>query len=55
MTTFTSPPSGLTTITTNVLYPAYKTEKGTTIQLNGLKTVLPNGETLKALISFADE
>lgn len=55
MTTLTTSSSGLTTITTNILYPAYKTKKGTTIQLNGLKTVLPDGETLKALITFADE
>ena len=41
--------------TTNKLYPAYKTQKGIIIQLNGLKTVLPSGATLAALVKFADE
>ena len=41
-------------ITTNKLYPAYKTEKGIVIQLNGLKTVLPSGATLTALVKFVD-
>ncbi len=44
----------LTNITTNKLYPAYKTKKGTTIQMNGKRTGLPKGSTLKALIKFAD-
>ncbi len=42
-------------ITTNKLYPAYKTIKGTIIQLNGTKTHLPTGATLSALATFADE
>lgn len=42
-------------VSTNKLYPAYKTEKGTTIQLNGLKTGLPTGNTLFSLIKFVDE
>lgn len=42
-------------VTTNKLYPAYKTPKGTIIQLNGTKTHLPTGATLSALVSFADE
>ena len=42
-------------VTTNKLYPAYKTQKGIIIQLNGLKTVLPSGATLAALVKFADE
>lgn len=42
-------------ITTNKLYPAYKTAKGTTVQLNGTRTVMPTGDTLQALITFADE
>lgn len=41
-------------VTTNKLYPAYKTEKGTVIQLNGPKTVMPSGATLTALVNFAD-
>ncbi|MFT7259335.1 MAG: hypothetical protein ACI9MS_001193 [Glaciecola sp.] len=42
-------------ITRNKLYPAYKTVKGLAIQLNGTKTLLPKGDTLSALITFADE
>ncbi len=42
-------------VTTNKLYPAYKTQKGTIIQLNGLKTILPSEATLAALVKFADE
>jgi len=42
-------------ITTNKLYPAYKTQKGTIIQLNGTKTLLPTGSTLSALVKFSDE
>ena len=41
-------------ITTNKLYPAYKTTKGITIQLNGPKTGMPTGSTLTALIKFVD-
>lgn len=41
-------------VTTNKLYPAYKTEKGIVIQLNGPKTVLPSGATLAALVTFVD-
>ena len=41
-------------VTTNRLYPAYKTQKGTIIQLNGLKTVMPSGSTLAALVNFVD-
>ena len=44
----------LTNITANKLYPAYKTKKGTTIQMNGKKTGLPTGNALTALIKFAD-
>jgi len=44
----------LTDITSNKLYPAYKTAKGTVIQLNGPKTQLPTGITLSALVIFAD-
>ena len=42
-------------VTTNKLYPAYKTTKGTIIQLNGTKTYLPTGATLSALVTFCDE
>lgn len=49
------PTPQLKDITTNKLYPAYKTVKGLTIQLNGTKTLLPKGDTLSALITFADE
>lgn len=42
-------------VTTNKLYPAYKTQKGTIIQLNGPKTVMPSGATLAALVKFVDE
>ncbi len=45
----------LKNVTTNKLYPAYKTQKGIIIQLNSLKTVLPTGSTLAALVKFADE
>lgn len=41
-------------ITTNKLYPAYKTPKGKTIQMNGTKTVLPTGATLSAMVDFVD-
>lgn len=41
-------------VTTNKLYPAYKTEKGVVIQLNGPKTVMPSGETLVALVKLVD-
>ena len=41
-------------ITTNKLYPAYKTQKGNTLQMNGTKTVLPTGATLAALVKFVD-
>lgn len=41
-------------VTTNKLYPAYKTQKGIVIQLNGPKTVLPSGVTLAALVNFVD-
>jgi len=41
-------------ITSNKLYPAYKTQKGTVIQLNGTKTVLPSATTLAALVKFVD-
>lgn len=41
-------------VTTNKLYPAYKTQKGTVIQLNGPKTVMPSGTTLAALVDFVD-
>lgn len=41
-------------ITTNRLYPAYKTAKGTIIQLNGPDTGLPTGGTLAALVKFVD-
>jgi len=44
----------LTNITTNKLYPAYKTKKGTVIQLNSKRTGLPTGVTLSSLIKFAD-
>jgi hypothetical protein len=49
------PTPQLKDITTNKLYPAYKTVKGLTIQLNGTKTLLPKEDTLSALITFADE
>lgn len=49
------PTPQLKDITTNKLYPAYKTAKGLIIQLNGTKTLLPKGDTLIALIKFADE
>lgn len=42
-------------VTTNKLYPAYKTQKGTIIQFNGTKTHLPTGATLSSLVTFADE
>ena len=42
-------------ITTNKLYPAFKTLKGTIIQLNSKKTHLPTGVTLSTLVTFADE
>ena len=42
-------------VTTNKLYPAYKTLKGNVIQLNGPKTVMPTGKTLESLIKFVDE
>ena len=42
-------------ITTNKLYPAYKTKKGTIIQLNSTRTHLPTGTTLSALVKFVDE
>lgn len=45
----------LENVTTNKLYPAYKTNKGTIIQMNNPKTDLPTGATLDALISFVDE
>lgn len=41
-------------VTTNKLYPAYKTQKGTVIQLNGPRTVMPSGATLVALVEFVD-
>ena len=41
-------------ITTNKLYPAYKTPNGKTIQMNGTKTILPTGATLSALVKFVD-
>jgi len=41
-------------ITSNKLYPAYKTQKGIIIQLNSTKTVLPSAATLAALVKFAD-
>lgn len=41
-------------VTTNKLYPAYKTQKGIVIQLNGPKTVMPSGATLTALVHFID-
>lgn len=41
-------------VTANKLYPAYKTQMGTTIQLNGPRTVMPSGDTLVALIAFVD-
>jgi len=44
----------LTNVTTNKLYPAYKTKKGITIQLNGKKTGIPTGKTLTSLIKFVD-
>lgn len=44
----------LKNITTNKLYPAYKTAKGTTIQLNGTRTGMPTGSTLTSLIKFVD-
>lgn len=44
----------LTDVTTNKLYPAYKTQKGIVIQLNGPKTVLPSGVTLASLVKFVD-
>ncbi len=45
----------LKNITTNKDYPAYKTEKGTIIQLNGTDTLMPTGVTLSALVTFVDE
>ncbi len=44
----------LQNVTTNKLYPAYKTSNGFVIQLNGPKTVLPSGATLAALVKFVD-
>lgn len=41
-------------ITSNKLYPAYKSQKGIVIQLNSTKTVLPSGAILAALVKFAD-
>lgn len=41
-------------VTTNTLFPAYKTRKGTVIQLNSPKTVMPSGGTLAALVAFVD-
>lgn len=41
-------------VTTNKLYPAFKTQKGNVIQLNGPKTVMPSGTTLESLIKFVD-
>jgi len=41
-------------VTTNKLYPAYKTQKGKVIQMNGTKTILPDGATLTALVKFVD-
>lgn len=41
-------------VTTNKLYPAFKTAKGITIQLNGPKTDMPSGATLAALVKFVD-
>ncbi len=45
----------LKNVTKNKLYPAYETPQGTIIQLNGLRTKLPSGETRQALTKFADE
>lgn len=53
MTLNINPPK-LKDVTTNPLYPAYKTEKGTTIQLNSKRTLLPKGKTLWALVKFVD-
>ncbi len=44
----------LTDVTTNKLYPAYKTQKGIVIQFNGPKTVLPSGVTLASLVKLVD-
>jgi len=44
----------ISNVTTNKLYPAYKTKKGTIIQLNSKKTGLPTGPTLTALVKFVD-
>jgi len=44
----------ITDVTTNKLYPAYKTKKGTVIQLNSKKTGLPSGRTLSSLVKFVD-
>lgn len=41
-------------ITINKLYPAYKTLKGNTLQMNGTKTILPTDATLAALVKFVD-
>lgn len=41
-------------VTTNKLYPAYETQKGNVIQLNGPKTIMPSGKTLESLIKFVD-
>lgn len=54
MPKLTQPPK-LTDVTTNKLYPAYKTSCGTIIQLNGTNTHLPTGQTLEALVTFVDE
>ncbi len=53
MATPTQTPT-LKDITTNSLYPAYKTAQGTVIQLNSRNTYLPTGTTLSALVKFAD-
>ena len=42
-------------VTSNKLYPAYKTAKGTIIQLNSTKTHLTTGAALYALVKFVDE
>lgn len=44
----------LKNVTTNKLYPAYETQKGNVIQLNGPKTIMPSGKTLESLIKFVD-
>jgi len=45
----------LINVTTNKRFPAFKTKKGIIIQLNSIKTGMPTGSTLSALVTFVEE